>query len=54
VIRRFVADPADVIGAAFGLCLGVAIVCAACARWLFANADAVQAAAGVLAHGSGR
>jgi hypothetical protein len=54
VIRRLVADPADVLGAVFGLCLGVAIVCAVCTRWLLANADAVQAAAGVLAHGGGR
>jgi hypothetical protein len=41
-----------VLAAFFGLCLGLAIVGFACVRFVLANADAVQTAAGLLAGGS--
>lgn len=52
MIGRLVADPADLLAGFFGLCLGIAAVCAVAASYLEANAEAVGAAAGVLAGGA--
>lgn len=48
MIRRLVADPADLLAAVFGLCLGVGLLCAGAAYFLAANAEAMGAAIGML------
>jgi uncharacterized membrane protein YczE len=49
MIRRLVADPADLLAAFFGLCLGVGLLSAGTAYYLAANAEAMAAAIGMLA-----
>jgi hypothetical protein len=52
VIRRLVADPADLLAEVIGLCLGLGLVCAGAVYYITANAEAMGAAIGMLAGGA--
>lgn len=54
MIRRFAADPADLLAPVIGLCLGLAAILTGCSIWLQANAEAMGAAVTMLAAGAGR
>jgi membrane protein YqaA with SNARE-associated domain len=47
--RRLAADPADLLAAFFGLCLGFGLVCFVAAYILAANAEAMGVAVSLLA-----